>query len=49
MDDRDSSPRGKILQKIPYAKTVTYGEIAKEIAKEKGIKAEQVNLNFKIN
>ena len=26
----------KILQKIPYAKTVTYGEIAKEIAKEKG-------------
>lgn len=27
----------KILQKIPYAKTVTYGEIAKEIAKEKGI------------
>ena len=27
----------KILQKIPYGKTVTYGEIAKEIAKQKGL------------
>ena len=27
----------KILQKIPYGKTVTYGEIAKEIAKQKGM------------
>lgn len=26
----------KILQKIPYGKTVTYGEIAKEIAAQKG-------------
>ena len=25
----------KILQKIPYGKTVTYGEIAKEVAKQK--------------
>ena len=27
----------KILQQIPYGKTVTYGEIAKEIAREKGL------------
>ncbi len=27
----------KILQKIPYGKTITYGEIAKEIAEQKGI------------
>lgn len=27
----------KILQKIPYGKTVTYGEIAKEIAAMKGL------------
>lgn len=27
----------KILQKIPYGKTVTYGEIAKEIAAQKGL------------
>lgn len=27
----------KILQKIPYGKTVTYGEIAKEIATQKGL------------
>lgn len=27
----------KILQKIPYGKTVTYGDIAKEIAKLKGV------------
>ena len=27
----------KILQKIPYGKTVTYGEIAKEIAGQKGL------------
>lgn len=27
----------KLLQKIPYGKTVTYGEIAKEIAKQKGL------------
>ena len=27
----------EILQKIPYAKTVAYGEIAKQIAKERGI------------
>ena len=27
----------KILQKIPYGKTVTYGEIAKEIAERKGL------------
>lgn len=27
----------KILQKIPYGKTVTYGEIAKEIAEQKGL------------
>ncbi len=27
----------KILQKIPYGKTVTYGEIAKETALQKGI------------
>lgn len=27
----------KILQKIPYGQTVTYGEIAKEIAKQKGL------------
>lgn len=27
----------KILQRIPYGKTVTYGEIAKEIAAQKGL------------
>lgn len=27
----------KILQTIPYGKTITYGEIAKEIARQKGI------------
>lgn len=27
----------KILQKIPYGKTTTYGEIAKQIAKDKGL------------
>ena len=27
----------KMLQKIPYGKTVTYGGIAKEIAKQKGL------------
>ncbi len=27
----------KILQKIPYGKTVTYGEIAREIAAQKGL------------
>lgn len=27
----------KILQKIPYGKTVTYGEIAKETARQKGL------------
>lgn len=27
----------KLLQKIPYGKTVTYGEIAKEIAGQKGL------------
>lgn len=27
----------EIWQKIPYGKTVTYGEIAKEIAKQKGL------------
>ena len=27
----------EILQKIPYGKTVTYGEIAKEIAERKGL------------
>lgn len=27
----------KILQKIPYGKTVTYGKIAKEIAAQKGL------------
>ncbi len=27
----------KILEKIPYGKTVTYNEIAKEIAKQKGV------------
>lgn len=27
----------KILQQIPYGKTTTYGEIAKEIAKERGL------------
>lgn len=27
----------KILQKIPYGKTVTYGEISKEIAAQKGL------------
>ena len=27
----------KLLQKIPYGKTVTYGDIAKEIAKQKGL------------
>jgi len=27
----------KILQKIPYGKTITYGEIAKQIAKQKGL------------
>ncbi|MCM1090107.1 MAG: methylated-DNA--[protein]-cysteine S-methyltransferase [Butyrivibrio sp.] len=27
----------KILQKIPYGKTITYGEIAKEIAAQKGL------------
>ncbi|MEY8389760.1 methylated-DNA--[protein]-cysteine S-methyltransferase [Lachnospiraceae bacterium] len=27
----------KILQKIPYGKTVSYGEIAREIAKQRGI------------
>ena len=27
----------EILQKIPYGKTVTYGEIAREIAKQKGL------------
>ncbi len=26
----------KILQKIPYGKTVTYGEIAREVARQKG-------------
>lgn len=28
----------EILKKIPYGKTLTYGEIAKEIAKQKGIR-----------
>lgn len=28
----------KILQKIPYGSTITYGEVAKEIAKKRGIK-----------
>lgn len=27
----------KLLQRIPYAKTITYGELAKEIAREKGL------------
>lgn len=27
----------KILQRIPYGKTTTYGEIAKQIAKDKGL------------
>lgn len=27
----------KILQKIPYGKTITYGEISKEIAAQKGL------------
>ena len=27
----------KVLQKIPYGKTVTYGEIAREIAAQKGL------------